>query len=127
MENFREFEILKYRKCIYLINNISSIETSIGQKFQINFYFRITFKEGSKLYKDSFDVQYSHALQYYKNADSEQRQFLIKEIGENFPDFDLKKINSHLINQKIQKIDSLNEEDCIEYLKNRGYLIYKKI
>lgn len=129
MEKFNDFEILKYRKCIYLIKNLIETNDSLHGKYQVNYYFRITFKSGSKLYNDSSEVHYEHNLKYYKNASREEIKFLINEIQNKFPEFNINNINSLDDSKtKVSSVDDfLTEKDCIEFLKNRGYLIYKNI
>lgn len=128
MENFEKFDVLKYRKCIYLIEGVVHNNDSSIKKSQVNYFFRITFKEGSKLYKNGSENHYAQDLKYYKNANPEQRKFLFDEIKRRFPDFDLKYQSSEKLNSEdISKLELLTEENCIEFLKGKGYLIYKQI
>lgn len=128
MEKFEKFDVLKYRKCIYLIEGVVHNNDSSIKKSQVNYFFRITFKEGSKLYKNGSDNHYAQDLKYYKKANPEQRKFLLDEIKRRFPDFDLKYQGSEKLNSEdISKLELLTEENCIEFLKGKGYLIYKQI
>lgn len=129
MEKFNAFEILKYRKCIYLIKNLIITNDSLYGKYQVNYYFRITYKSGSKLHKDSSEVHYEHNLKYYKNASQEEIKFLLNEIQNKFPEFNINSFNFLDNNKtKVSSVkDFLTEEKCIEFLKDRGYLIYKNI
>lgn len=128
MEKFEKFEILKYRKCIYLIEGLVHNNDSSFKKSQVNYLFRITFKEGSKLYKNGSENHYAQDLKYYKKANPEQRKLLLDEIKKRFPDFDLNDQSLEKSKSKdISKLELLTEENCIEFLKGKGYLIYKQI
>jgi hypothetical protein len=129
MEKFEKFDILKYRKCIYLIESIIHSNDSSFKKSQVNYFFRITFKVGAKLYKNGSESHYAQDLKYYKKTNPEQRKFLLDEIKRKFPDFDLREQNDldKSINEDVSQIELLTEENCIEFLKGKGYLIYKQI
>jgi hypothetical protein len=70
---------------------------------------------------------YECNLKYYRKASPEQTKFLLGEIRRTFPEFDLMKHN-HLDNEKSEDISQIFTEDyCIEFLKGKGYLIYKQV
>ncbi|MNU15312.1 hypothetical protein D3C71_34420 [compost metagenome] len=128
MEKFENNDILKYRNCIYLIKSLVQYGDSSNNKFQVNFYFRITFKDGSKLYENSFENHYEHALKYYKKANSEQVKFLLDEIKRKFPLFDYKERDSSKKNKNTGTfiVEPSIEDNDMKFLNNKDHFTYKK-
>jgi len=113
-------DVVKYLKCLYLVKDLEKLENG---NFRLNYYFRITRKDNAKLhFNESYDIS-SYLLKQVKRPSTEEAEFLISRIKVEHPNFDLS-----FIKQNKNKIKSnLNENDCIEYLKSKGYLVYKQI
>jgi hypothetical protein len=111
-------DFVKYRKCIYLVKDFQKLD---NRKSRLNYYFRSIKIETAKLYSNGFDENYNWQFECIKKASQEEVDFLVSRIRSEHPNFDL----SFLKMNKIKL--NLNVNDCIEYLKSKGYLVYKQV
>ncbi len=114
-----EYDIVKYLKSTYLVKSFRQFDNG---KYQLKYHFRTIRKENAKLHKNKKDELYECDLEKIKKADEKEREFLILRILSENPDFDLSKLEKDTQKKKSE----LNEENCIEFLKDKGYLIYKQ-
>lgn len=115
----KENDIVKYLKSTYLVKSFQKLENG---KYQLNYHFRTIRKENAELHKNKTDELYGFHAEKIKRADEKERKFLISRIRAEYPDFDLSKLE----NDSQRTKSELNEANCIEFLKNKGYLIYKQ-
>lgn len=116
----QENDIVKYYKMIYLVKNFKKID---NYKYQLNYHFKTNItKKNAKLHKNQLDEFDKYKIERIKHAEEKEREILISKIQKESPDFNLSTFEIYSEN----KNSELNESNCIEYLKNKGYLIYKQ-
>lgn len=114
------YDIIKYRKCIYLVKNFLKLEDG---NYRLEYYFRSINNQIGKLKLNGFSDNSEYQFEYIKEASIEEIDLLVSKIRKEHPKFDLSSIK---INSKENWLN-LNEIDCIEYLKSKGYLVYKQM
>lgn len=118
LKTIKRNDFVKYLKCIYLVKDFQKLDNAT---FIISYYFRASRKAEAKIrINDVFNIS-SYNLKKIKKATSDETDFLIEKIKLEHPNFDL----SFYVATK--KECFLNENECIEFLKNKGYLVYKQV
>lgn len=120
MNEIYKYDIVKYLKCIYLVKDFHKLENG---RYRLNYYFRTSKNDKVDLKMNDFYDFYSSDVEKIKKPTLEERNFLISRIKVKYPNFDL----SFIKNVESKNIMDLNENDCIDFLKNKGYLIYKQV
>lgn len=113
-------DFVKYLKCIYLVKDFYRDEN--GQ-YILEYYFRSIVKKNAKLHATKTFKISNYLAEKIKGATDEETRFLISRIKTESPNFDLSFVKNGLNESK----QDLNVEDCIAFLKNKGYLVYKQI
>lgn len=104
VNDIKHEDFLKYQKNIFQVKRVEKID---NYDVVIHFYYRAIKQQNGQLYKNK---SYRARINHLRFATTEEIEFLnskIKKPG---------KINTR----------SLNEEECIRFLKEKGYLIYKQ-
>jgi len=118
--NIEPYDFVKYLKCIYLVKEFQRTDNGL---YVIEYYFRSIKKENAKLHSTNSDKITGYLAEKIKKATTEEIRFLTSRIKSKKPNFDLslarKETNENTLH--------LNEDDCIAFLKNKGYLVYKQI
>lgn len=116
----KENDIVKYLKSIYLVKSFQKLENG---GYRLSYYFRSIRKDNAILHTNESDEIYSYHAEKIKKADLEERKSLISKIKVKHPDFDTSLIKTDLK----KNTQNLNVTDCIEFLKSKGYMIYKRV
>lgn len=116
----KENDFLKYAKSIYLVKHFKKNEFG---RYNLSFYYRCIRKNNAKLYTNSFNSISGHSAETIKKATAEEIAFLTSKIKAKNPNFNTSFIKPPLNPEKWD----LNGENCINFLKERGYIIYKKV
>jgi hypothetical protein len=114
------YDFVKYFKCIYLVKKFHKTDNG---HYIIEYYFRSIKKENAKLHSTNSDEIIGYLAEKIKKATTEEIRFLTSRIKTKRPNFDL----SFARKETNENIQNLNEDDCITFLKNKGYLVYKQI
>ena len=114
-------DIIKYMKCIYLVKDFQKLDNG---KYLLNYYFRSIRKDNAKLnINDSYEIS-GYLVETIKKASPEESNFIITRINSVYPNYD----TSFYRNQKDKNEQkTLNENDCIDFLKKKGYIVYKQV
>jgi len=119
--DLKQYDIVRYLKCIYLVKDFFKDENG---KYFLNYHFRAINKSDSKLHsQNTYEFYGFHAEKIRKASKDEIRHF-ISRIKKEKPDFDLSYIENISFDETGANI---NEEECINFLKSKGYLVYKQI
>lgn len=116
----KENDIVKYLKSIYIVKGFQKLENG---RYRLSYYFRSIKKDNAILHTNGSDEIYGYLAEKIKKADSEERKSLISKIKLKHPNFDTSLLKTDL-NKNTQ---NLNVTDCIEFLKSKGYIIYKQV
>lgn len=108
-------DFVKYLKCIYLVKGFQKLDNG---KYRLNYHFRSIRKDNAKLYTNEFDDIYGYLSEKIKKTTIEETKFIISKIKTEYPNFDTSFIKTEL---------NLNVEDSIEFLKSKGYIVYKQV
>lgn len=115
----KKYDFVKYLKNLYLVEDFHKLEN--GQ-YRLNYLFRSIRKSNAKLHTNGFYDIYGYLAENIRKATDEEIEFLISRIKQEHPNFDISIVNVN----KATNFSYLNEDDCIDYLKSKGYLIYKQ-
>jgi len=119
--DLKQYDIVRYLKCIYLVKDFFKDENG---RYILNYHFRTINNSNAKLYsEDTYELYGFHAEKIRKATKDEIRDFITR-IKKEKPDFDLKSIEDVSIGETGENI---NEKECIDFLKRKGYLVYKQI
>jgi hypothetical protein len=119
--DLNQYDIVRYLKCIYLVKDFFKDEDG---KYILNYYFRTINNSNAKLhYQDTYKLYGFHAEKIRKASSDEIRHF-ISRIKKEKPDFDLHTIEDVSLDETGINI---NEKECVDFLKSKGYLVYKQI
>lgn len=113
-------DFIKYLKCTYLVKDFVKLDNGY---YNLSYYFRVNRKSNSKLHFNGVYRISGYSAEKIKKTSIEETYFLVSRIKAEHPNFDLSFLNSELN----QNESILNEKDCIEYLKGKGYLVFKQI
>lgn len=116
----KENDIVKYLKCIYLVKGFQKLENG---RYQLSYYFRSIRKDNAILHRNDSDEIYGYLAEKIRKADSEEINSLIKKIKTKYPNFDTSFQKTDLNKNTL----NLNVQDCIDFLKSKGYIIYKQV
>jgi hypothetical protein len=113
-------DFVKYLKCIYLVKDFEKLDNG---RYRLSYFFRSIIKDDAKLHFNEFYDISAYLTEKIKKPSLEETKFLISRIKAEHPSFDLSfvKLDKN-INEK-----KLNENECIEYLKSKGYIVYKQV
>jgi hypothetical protein len=119
--DLKQYDIVRYLKCIYLVNDFFKDEDG---KYILSYYFRAINNSKAKLHSQgSYELYGFHAKKIRKASNDEIRHF-ISRIKKEKPDFELHYSEEIYIDETSINI---NEKECIDFLKSRGYIVYKQI
>jgi len=113
-------DFVKYLKCIYLVKDFQKLDNG---RYRLSYYFRSIIKDNAKLHMNDSDVISNYLTEKIKKPTLDELKYIISRIKAEYPDFDL----SFFKSETIKDNSDLNEIDSIEYLKSKGYLVYKQI
>lgn len=117
--DIKEKDYIKYFKCIYLVKDFYREE---GGDYILVYYFRSIKKENATLHPaNSYRIS-GYLAERIKKATADETGFLISRIKTENPKFDF---SSDI--QETNGIRDLNVDECIAFLKSKGYLVYKPI
>lgn len=117
--DIKESDFIKYLKCIYLVKDFYRAESG---DYILVYYFRSIKKDNATLHPaNSYRIS-GYLAERIKKATTEETGFLISRIKTERPNFDL----PFPILETNESKD-LNVDDCITFLKSKGYLVYKQI
>lgn len=123
IDDVKHRSFIKYRTMHYLVDKI--IPGKENNSITIDALFAICIKKNCnpKLYsnykRDTSKFSFEKGSHFMTENEKDK---LIKKIKEDHPDFDSK----NLVPKQFNKIE-LTDSDCIEHLKEKGYLIYKQV
>ena len=117
----KENDYVKYFKNIYLVKDFKELEKG---RYRLSFYFRSIKKKNAKLYKDDSSKINGYLARKIKKATPEEIKFLHSRIRLKFPHLDLPSIEN---SEELKNRQELNETDCVEFLKSKGYLVFKQL
>jgi hypothetical protein len=113
-------DFIKYLKCIYLVKKFYRDEK--GQYILV-YYFRSIKKQNAILHSTNSYKISGYLAEKIKKATTEDTLFLISRIKTESPNFDL----SFARQETNENSQDLTVDDCITFLKGKGYLVYKQI
>ncbi|RCW31936.1 hypothetical protein [Marinilabilia salmonicolor] len=115
----KKYDFIKYLKCIYLVKEFYRSEDG---DYILVYYFRSIRKDNAALKTaDSYRIS-GYLAEKIKKATKKETEFLISKIKTESPNFDLS-----FGRQETNESIGLNVDDCITFLKSKGYLVYKQI
>lgn len=119
--NLKPFDIVKYLKCIYLVKDFFKNEDG---KYVLNYHFKTINKSNEKLHSHNTYELYGFHAEKLRKASKDEIIHFISRIKKEKPDFDL-----HSIEDVCLDVTGIiiNEKECIDFLKSKGYLVYKQI
>ena len=118
--DLKQYDIVRYLKCIYLVKDFFKDENG---RYILNYYFRTINNSNAKLHsQNTYELYGFHAKKIRKASKDEIRHFISK-IKKEKPDFDLNFIEDVSLDETV---GNLNEKECIDFLKRKGYLVYKQ-
>lgn len=119
--DLKQYDIVRYLKCIYLVKDFFKDENG---KYILNYHFRTINNSDAKLHsQDTYELYGFHAEKIRKASIEEIRHF-ISRIKKEKPDFDLNSIENVSLDEPGINI---GEKGCIDFLKSKGYLVYKQM
>ena len=113
-------DFIKYLKCVYLVKNFTKLDNGY---YRLSFYFRSIVKDNAKLHNNKYYDISGYQTEKIKKASRKECEFLISQIKKAQPDFDVARFHQNAISDE----NDLHEQECVEYLKSRGYIIYKQM
>lgn len=113
-------DFIKYLKCIYLVKDFYRDES--GQ-YILEYYFMSIKKGNARLHTTNSYKISGYLAEKIKKTTTEETVFLISRIKTESPNFDLTFARIETNESK----QDLNVDDCITFLKSKGYLVYKQI
>lgn len=117
----KQYDIVRYLKCIYLVKDFSKDERG---RYILSYHFRTISNSNAKLHSQgNYELYGFHAEKIRKATKNEIRHF-ISRIKKEKPDFDLNSIEDVSVDEPDI---NMNEKECINFLKGKGYLVYKQI
>lgn len=121
LQNIKENDYLKYFKNLFKIKSVEKLNSG---GLLITYYFRSIEKDNAKLYKNGvYEIRSGYLTEKLKRASPKEINFLLSRI-KNYNSENGELYKGNLSNVKNE--ERLNENDCIEFLKSKGYLIYKQ-
>ncbi len=116
--DIKENSIVKYFKCIYLVKDFKKLESG---RYRISYYYRTIESEKAILHTNGQDEIFRQHIDKIRIAPQEAKDYILEKIKHN--------ISSLSGDNKKNDLgqDSLKVEECIKYLKSKGYLIYKEV
>lgn len=117
--DIKKNDFVKYAKSIYLVKDFKNL----NGRYRLSFYFRAIKKDKAKLHTNSFNEITGYSSETIKRATAEEIAFLTSKIKAKSPTFDTSFIKAEITTEK----EGLNEEDCINFLKERGFIIYRQV
>lgn len=119
ISKIKEGDFIKKEASIYLVKGFKKTE----RKYKLDYYFRSTKKTAGVLHINGAKEFYELDLMRFKTPTNEEIVTIINKITKEYPDF----IIDSSWSVKDLKTDILSEKEHIDFLKERGYLIYKQI
>jgi hypothetical protein len=119
ISDIKEGDFIKKEASIYLIKYFNKTD----KRYKLDYYFRSTKKMSGVLHINGSREIYEHDLTRIKTPTKEEIEILKNKIVKEYPDFTF---NSSWL-ENYQKPDIQSEKECIDFLKARGFLIFKKI
>ncbi len=117
--DIKENDFVKYFKNVFQVRSVKKLSNG---GCQIHYYFRTSKNKNGKLYtNDVYTIDVSYLVDNLKKASPEEVSLLLLRIKKYNSGYKITSQNG------IENNPGLNEEDCIIYLKSRGYLVSKKL
>jgi len=115
----KQGSFVKYRSMHYLLDKIENIN---DKNFIIGF-FAVSIKKNSKQklhknFKNPYHLSKYNIEDNIHLLDEKEKEDLISKIKYRYPDFDFETLSFKQTDTK--------EKECIDYLKNNGYLVFKQ-
>jgi hypothetical protein len=123
----KENDIVKYLKSIYLVKGFQKLDSG---KYRLNYYFRSIRKDNARLHTNKSEELYNTSIVHIKKTNLEEKRSLISKIKVEHPNFDisfLKKSEITEITEITENALNLDIKVSIEFLKSKGYIIYKQV
>ena len=117
--NFKKYDVLKKGTAIYLVDSFHKFEDI----YRLKYFFKTTLKLTDNLYINNSRDFHRYELKNLKQASKNDIEILFSKIKTQYPTFDL----TNIPKSEDQNKDELNEDLCIEFLKNKGYLVFKQV
>lgn len=119
IEDIKEGVFIKKEASIYLVKDFKKE----GKGYKLVYFFRSTAKPTGVLHFNDSREFYEHELQRIKVPTIEEVNVLKNKIFKEHPTFhfDISTVESN------QNLDSFTEKSCIEFLRERGYLVFKQV
>ena len=109
-------DFIKKGASIYLVKNFRKED----KRFILDYYFRSTIKDSGIIKSNDTRDFYEHELPSIKHP-SVKEIFIIKnKIRKEFPTF-------HFETSSNNNFNILTEKNCIDFLKDKGYLVFKPV
>ncbi len=128
LEDIKTGIFIKRHTNIYLVKDFTEdIHNKYKGKYRIEYFFRISTKTlNPKLHIEGFDTTDIYELNngLIKKPIDEEIQKLQTLIYEMCPRFDF---NTLSYKESKRNIDEFSIENCIEFLKNKGYIVLKQV
>ncbi|WP_461629637.1 hypothetical protein [Labilibaculum euxinus] len=119
--DLKQYDIVRYLKCIYLVKDFAKDENG---KYILNYHFRTIYNSNAELYSENTYELYGFHAEKIRKATKDEIRYFISRIKKEKPDFDL----NYVEDVSLDKPDkNINEKECIDFLKSKGYLVYKQI
>lgn len=117
--NIRKNDFVKKADSIYLVKDFRKI----GSKYILEYYFKTTKKPTGVLHGAGSRELYENQTEYIKKPTRNEIEIIVSKVKNKHPNFDIEN-SKEASNPRSNDID---EKNCIKYLKDRGYLVYKQI
>lgn len=119
--DIKQYDIVRYLKCIYLVKDFFKDEDG---KYILNYHFRAINNGNAKLHPQDTYILYGFHAEKIRKASKDEIRYFISRIRKERPDFDLHSIEDVSLDETSINI---NEKECVDFLKSKGYLVYKQI
>ncbi len=117
--NIKKHDFIKKADSIFLVKDFRKR----GSKLVLEYFFKTTKRSTGILHGPDSREFYESQTEHIKKASKDEIETLISKIKNQHPQFDLSNIK-----ESIEKnSNSMSEESCIQYLEDRGYLVYQQI
>lgn len=119
IEDIKNGSFVKKEASIYLVKDF----IKVGSRYRLIYFFRTTKKLTGVLHSNNFREVFEFELHKIHTPTYEEIEILKTKISKEFPNFPLE-IGSK---SKKQDIYNLTIENCIEFLREKGYIVLKQV
>ena len=114
--DINQHDFIKKGASIYLVKNFRKE----GKGFILDYYFRSTIKESGIINSNDTRDLYEHELPSIKHPSDKEIVIIKNKIRKEFPIF-------HFETPSNNNINFLTEKICLDFLKEKGYLVFKPV